>query len=262
MMDFLVLSIFPDMFENFWNHGIIARALAQKKISAQAVNIRDFAAGRHRITDDRPFGGGFGMVMKPEPLTSAIQYARQRLPNAQIVLLTPQGQPFNQSKAAGLAALSGLVFVCGRYEGIDERVCGLVDHELSLGDYVLTGGELGAMVIIDAVTRLIPGVLGGQGSAEADSFSNGLIEHAQYTRPRSFDGQDVPDVLLSGNHQELAQWRQETALLRTLAKRPDLLGCRPLTETETAILKKWRKQFDDIIQAQSVSGADPLSGHQ
>jgi len=262
MMDFLVLSIFPEMFDSFWSHGIIARALAQKKISAQAVNIRDFAAGRHRVTDDRPFGGGFGMVMKPEPLIGAIQHARLRLPNAQTVLLTPQGRPFNQSKAAGLAALSGLIFVCGRYEGIDERVRDSVDHEVSLGDYVLTGGELGAMVIIDAVTRLIPGVLGGKGSAADDSFSNGLIEHAHYTRPRSFDGQNVPEVLLSGNHQEIAQWRRETALLRTLAKRSDLLGRRPLTDTETAILKKWRKQLDDIIQAQSVSGADPLPGHQ
>ena len=222
-MNFVVLTIFPEMFGPFWDHGIIRRAIDQKKISASTLNIRDFTANKHQVTDDKPYGGGSGMVMKPEPLAGAIRAAKHKVPSAKTILLTPQGQSFNQKVAQELASYAGLVMVCGRYEGIDERISHeLIDYEISVGDFVLTGGELAAMIIIDAVTRLIPGALGGEDAAEKDSFSNGLLEHAHYTRPRTFEGEEVPEVLLSGHHQEIKNWRLESALLRTLLKRADL----------------------------------------
>ena len=218
-MDFDVLTIFPEMFDGFWHHGIVRRALEEGKISARASNVRDFAKGRHKVTDDRPYGGGCGMVMKPEPLAGSIRAAKKRYPKARTILLTPQGRPFNQEIAREFAALEGLILVCGRYEGVDERIgYGFIDDEISIGDYVLTGGELGAMILIDAVTRLIPGILGGIDSAEKDSFSQDLLEHAHFTRPREFEGQDVPEVLLSGNHAAIETWRLETSLIRTFFK--------------------------------------------
>ena len=187
MMNFVVLTIFPEMFEPFWSHGIIRRAIEQQKIFTSAVNIRDYARDRHQVTDDRPFGGGSGMVMKPEPLAGAIRAATRKVTAAATVLLTPQGRSFDQNMAKELASFDGLVMICGRYEGVDERIChDLIDYEISIGDYVLTGGELAAMIIVDAVTRLLPGALGGEDAAENDSFSNGLLEHAHYTRPRIF----------------------------------------------------------------------------
>jgi tRNA (guanine37-N1)-methyltransferase len=252
LMQFVVLTIFPDMFDPFWRHGIIRRAIEHQKISAAAINIRDFAAGRHQVTDDSPYGGGSGMVMKPEPLAAAIRAASQTAPSAKIILLTPQGRVFNQDMARALAALDGLILICGRYEGVDERICeDLIDHEISVGDYVLTGGELAAMIIIDAVTRLIPGSLGGEDAAERDSFSNHLLEHAQYTRPRIFEGNEVPEVLLSGHHRQIEQWRLESALMRTWLKRPDLLLNRALTAQEIEILKKWCHNIEKIINLQA-----------
>ncbi|MBC8457706.1 MAG: tRNA (guanosine(37)-N1)-methyltransferase TrmD, partial [Deltaproteobacteria bacterium] len=166
-MNFMVLTIFPEMFNPFWEHGIIKRAIDRNKILASVINIRDFAEGKHRITDDRPYGGGCGMIMKPEPLAGAIQAATKKAPLAKRILLTPQGRRFDQGVARELVSFDGIIFVCGRYEGVDERIChNLIDDEISIGDYVLTGGELAAMVIIDAVTRLISGVLGGKDSAE------------------------------------------------------------------------------------------------
>jgi tRNA (guanine37-N1)-methyltransferase len=260
-MDFTILTIFPDMFDQFWNHGMIRRAIDQKKICSSTVNIRDFAKGRHRVTDDRPYGGGSGMIMKPEPLAAAIRLAKEQTPLSKTILLSPQGLKFNQDIAGKLAALDGLILVCGRYEGIDERICNtFVDFEISIGDFILTGGELGAMVIIDAVTRLIPGVLGGADSAEKDTFSNQLIKYAQFTRPRNFEGSDVPDVLLSGNHFEIERWRLETALKRTFLKRKDLLENKRLDEKEIEILKKWCIDLENIIHAQSLHGSDALSG--
>lgn len=262
-MNFDVLTIFPEMFDGFWHHGIVRRALEEGKISARASNVRDFAKGRHKITDDRPYGGGCGMVMKPEPLAGSIRAARKRHPEARTILLTPQGRPFNQEIAREFAELEGLILVCGRYEGVDERIgYGFIDDEISIGDYVLTGGELGAMILIDAVTRLIPGILGGIDSAEKDSFSQDLLEHAHFTRPRAFEGQDVPDVLLSGNHAAIETWRLETALIRTFLKRPDLLKTKCLSCREIKILKKWCLEIENIIQAQSVCGADTLSGDE
>ncbi len=249
MMDFVVLTIFPDMFGPFWAHGIIRRAIEHKKISASTVNIRDFAQDRHQVTDDKTYGGGSGMVMKPEPLAGAIRAATQKLPTAGTVLLTPQGRPFHQNMAKELASFDGLVLICGRYEGVDERIChDLIDYEISIGDYVLTGGELAAMIIVDAVTRLIPGALGGEDAAENDSFSNGLLEHAHYTRPQSYEGQEVPEVLLSGHHQEIERWRLESSLMRTLLKRPDLLQQKRLSQQEIIILDKWGREINKILE--------------
>lgn len=262
-MKLAVLTIFPELFVPFWEHGIIRRAVEGNKISASAVNIRDFAEGRHHSTDDSPYGGGCGMVMNAPPLAAAIRGVRSGMPGAHAILLTPQGRVFNQDIARELAEKNGLIFVCGRYEGIDERICqDFADDEISIGDYVLTGGELAAMVIIDAVTRLIPGVLGGEDSAEKDSFSEGLLEHAHYTRPRVFEGMEVPEILLSGHHKEIDKWRLESSLIRTFLKRPDMLKNRPLNKQESEILKKWCLDIENILQAQSLSGADPLSGKQ
>jgi tRNA (guanine37-N1)-methyltransferase len=247
-MFFTVLTIFPEMFDPFWEHGIIRRAIEQELIWASAINIRNFAEDRHQVTDDRPYGGGSGMVMKPEPLAAAIRDASQTLPGAKTVLLTPQGRMFNQQMARELAACVGVILVCGRYEGVDERIChDLIDYEISIGDYVLTGGELAAMIIIDAVTRLIPGALGGDDAAEKDSFSNGLLEHAHYTRPRVFEGREVPEILLSGHHQEIERWRLASSLMRTLMKRPDLLKNRELRDEELEVLKSWGSQIGEIL---------------
>lgn len=260
-MNILVLTIFPEMFPPFWGHGIIGRAVEGGRASTAALNIREFATDRHRTTDDRPYGGGCGMVMKPEPLAEAIRAAKEAAPSARTIHLTPQGRVFDQSMARELATLDGLIFVCGRYEGVDERICeSLVDEEISIGDYVLTGGELAAMVVIDAVVRLIPGVLGGDESAQKDSFWEGLLEHGHYTRPRDFRGMAVPEVLLSGNHREIDRWRLETSLIRTFLKRRDLLEHRALSGEEEEILKRWRDEIDELIRRQSPPGADPPSG--
>ena len=262
-MDVAVLTIFPEMFDRFWTHGIVRRAIEQGYLKSDAIDIRAFAEDRHKVTDDRPYGGGCGMVMKPEPLAKALGAARERMPDALTLLMTPQGRPFSQQTAAELARRSGLIFICGRYEGVDERfVQQFVDDEISIGDYVLTGGELPAMVVVDAVVRLIPGVLGGHDSAANDSFADGLLEHAHYTRPPVFEGRPVPDVLLSGNHAAIAQWRLEAALVRTFLKRPDLLENREFTAQEIAILRKWSKELEKLTRGQSARCPDPLSGHQ
>ena len=248
-MKFVVLTIFPEMFDSFWDHGIIRRAIDQNKIFASTLNIRDFAEDKHQVTDDRPYGGGSGMVMKPEPLAGAIRAAGRKCPSAKIVLLSPQGRVFNQALANELASFEGLILVCGRYEGIDERIShDLIDDEISIGDYVLTGGELAAMVVIDAVTRQIPGTLGGEDAAEKDSFSNGLLEHAHYTRPQVFEGKAVPEILLSGHHEEIENWRLESAMLRTLVKRSDLLKDKTLSKQQLDILKKWSRRIEEIIK--------------
>ncbi|WDN90169.1 tRNA (guanine37-N1)-methyltransferase [Desulfosarcina sp. BuS5] len=260
-MNFAVLTIFPEMFDLFWSHGIVRRAIEKKRISAHTVNIRDFAMDRHKSTDDRPFGGGCGMLMKTEPMAAAIRSAKIRNPASQTILLTPQGRRFDQNLAYALASLNDLILVCGRYEGVDERICDtLIDFEISIGDYVLTGGELPAMIIMDAVTRLLPDTLGGAESAEKDSFSDTLLEHAHYTRPRSFEEIDVPEVLLSGNHRAIDKWRLESSLIRTFLKRPDLLEKKRLDSGEIDILKKWCLDIEKIIRSQSLHGTDALSG--
>ena len=260
-MQFTVLTIFPDMFESFWGHGIIRRAIDQKNIFGSTVNIRDYAEDRHHVTDDRPYGGGNGMVMKPEPLAGAIRAASRTSPSAKTVLLTPQGKVFDQDTACKLATYESLTLVCGRYEGVDERICDdLIDIELSIGDYILTGGELAAMIVIEAVTRLIPGVLGGEDSAAKDSFSDGLLEHAHYTRPQCFEGREIPQVLRSGHHQEIENWRLESSLMRTFVKRADLLQKKALNQQELNIIKRWlhdiQNIWDDNQRGKKKTGAD------
>ena len=247
-MKVCVLTLFPELFVPFWDHGIIRRAVQSGRLQPQTVDIRAHAEGRHRVTDDRPYGGGCGMVMKPEPLTAALAHARRQLPQASTLLLSPQGRPFDQALAASLSGEASLILVCGRYEGVDERfVDASVDAEISIGDFVLTGGELGAMVVIDAVARLIPGVLGNADSAGSDTFSDGLVEHAHYTRPPVFADQAVPEVLLSGNHQAIDRWRRETALMRTVLKRPDLLAQRAVTPEEREMLRKWHRDLERLL---------------
>ena len=260
-MDFVVLTIFPDMCRPFWEQGMVRRGIDQGLVTAQAMDIREFTSDRHRSTDDTPYGGGCGMVMTPEPLAAAIREAKTRVPEAKTVFLTPQGRPFNQRMAEELSGLPGLILVCGRYEGVDERISReLVDMEISLGDFILTGGELGALVVMDAVARLLPGVLGGETSAAKDSFSDGLLEYAQYTRPRTFEGEEVPEVLLSGHHGNIETWRHEDALVRTFLKRPDLLHEKRLTAFELDLLKKWRGDVDTIIRTQTLCGSGSPSG--
>ena len=262
-MRFWVLTIFPDLFAAYWHHGIVNRAITRRIITADTINIRDFAEDKHSTTDDRPYGGGSGMVMKPEPLVGAIKAAKQRQPNAKTILLTPQGRLLNYPVVRDLSRQKGLILVCGRYEGVDERVVyNYIDDEISIGDYVLTGGELAAMLVIDAVTRLIPGALGNQDSADDDSFVYGLLEHAQYTRPQTFEGNTVPEVLRSGNHRAIDAWRRESSLIRTYLKRKELLIDRPYTREEIDILKKWCADLEKIIRKHSSPGIDSLSGDQ
>lgn len=255
-MDFTVVTIFPGMFDGFAGHGIMRRAAESGRITIRAVDIRDFAEGRHRVTDDRPYGGGSGMVMKPDPLAKAIRFARKDRPQARAILLSPQGRRFDQREAEALSAAEGIVFVCGRYEGVDERVYESdIDDELSIGDYVLTGGELAAMVVMDAVIRLIPGTLGNESSSASDSFSDGLLEHAHYTRPSVFEEKAVPEVLLSGHHGEVARWRLESSLIRTFLKRPDLLEQRRrFSRDEKRILRKWHDRLALILQEDRPGG--------
>lgn len=237
-MKFDVLSLFPAMFETPFRESILGKAVERGLIQITAHNLRDWAEGRHQVTDDTPYGGGDGMVMKPEPVVGAIEALKAQALGSPVLLLTPQGKLFSQQVARTLAGMPGLILVCGRYEGFDERIRGWADDEYSIGDYVLTGGELPAMVVIDTVARLLPGVLGGSASAEDDSFANGLLEYPQYTRPVDFRGQRVPDVLLSGHHGEIVRWRRRQQLLRTLSRRPDLLEQAPLSEADRKLLEK------------------------
>lgn len=223
MVDVKILTIFPGVFESFLQWGNPARAIDAKLMSVEPVDLRDFTTDRHRSTDDYPYGGGSGMVMKPEPIIRGIRNLRQNMGNSQVILTTPQGRPFNQSIAIELAQCEGLILVCGRYEGVDERVRSFVDDEISIGDYILSGGETAAMVIIDAVSRLIPGVISTESHSEGESFYNGLLEYPQYTRPPVFEDMNVPQVLLEGHHAKIERWRKVQALKRTLIRRPDLL---------------------------------------
>ena len=260
-MKFIALTIFPELFASFRGHGIIRRAIEGNLISLETVNIRDFAAGKHRVTDDRPYGGGCGMVMKPEPLAAALAAARDMAPSATAILLSPQGRKFDQNVAGQLKSLPAMILVCGRYEGIDDRILhNYIDLEVSIGDYVLTGGELPAMIVIEAVTRLLPGALGGESSADNDSFSNGMLDCGHFTRPPLFEGLSPPGVLLSGNHRTIEQWRLESSLIRTLLKRKDLLEERSLSRQEIKVLENWKNDIEKILRAQSSSGTDSLSG--
>lgn len=243
-MQFNILTIFPDFFSSPLQEGILRRALQSRQIEVNLHNIRDWAADKHNMTDDRPFGGGEGMVMKPEPL-SACLHSVQKSAKGRVVLLSPRGRGYTQEVAKQYAELDKLVLVCGRYEGVDERFRQLyVDEELSIGDYILTGGELAAMIVIDSVTRLLPGVLGCSDSADNDTFSRGLLKHGQYTRPRVFEDLAVPEVLLSGDHARIKQYRFIESVKETLSRRPTMLASVEFTDTEVKQLKKteiWSK---------------------
>ncbi len=241
-MRFDILTLFPAMFSSPFQESILAKAIEKGLIEVRTINIRDFALDKHRIVDDAPYGGGQGMVMKVEPIARAIEQVKSEDPSVRTIYLTPEGKPLNQEMARQLSSRSHLILLCGRYEGVDERVRELfVDEEISIGDYVLTGGELAAMVLIDAVSRLLPGVLGSDRSAEEDSFFGSLLEYPQYTRPASFRGHGVPEVLLSGNHQVISLWRRKEALRRTWMRRPDLLSKASLSEEDKKILEEISK---------------------
>lgn len=242
-MRFDILSIFPEMFVPLATYGIIGRAAKRGEIEINVVNIRDFGEGPHLMIDDRPFGGGNGMVMKPGPIFRALESIPRVRGEKRVILLTPQGQLFDQSIARDLVKLEQIVLVCGRYEGVDERVRSrYVDMELSVGDYILTGGELPAMIIVEAVSRLIPGVLGGVRSSVEESFEDYFLEYPQFTRPRVFQGEEVPSVLLSGDHGRIRLWRRAQSIKRTLERRPDLLEKAHLNEEDRCIVEGLRQK--------------------
>ena len=241
---FHVLTIFPDMFVSPFAESIIGRAQKEGLVDIEVYNIRDYASDRHHTVDDYPFGGGPGMVMKPEPLFEAVEAVRSSASldeDTPVVLLSLQGRTLTQPVVEELAEHRNLVLICGRYEGVDERVRQhLATDELSIGDYVLTGGELAAMVVIDAVSRLVPGVVGSKESIQGDSFTMGLLQHPQYTRPPEFREWAVPEVLLSGNHAEIARWRRQQSLRRTFLRRPDLLQSAPLSAEDRRFIEGLR----------------------
>ncbi len=246
-MQISVVSLFPDQVSTIAEFGVVGRAIQRELVSLAVENPRDYTTDAHRTVDDRPYGGGPGMVMKYEPVAAAIDAATAGLPgdgrNGPVIYLSPQGEVFDQATARRYAAMPGLVLLAGRYEGIDERLIEThVDEEVSLGDFVLSGGEIAAMAMIDAIVRLLPGVLGDDESAEQDSFMNGLLDHPHYTRPEAIAGKTVPDVLTSGDHQAIARWREKQALGRTFLRRPDLIEKLALTDGQQALLDEFMKE--------------------
>ena len=234
-----ILTLFPSMFSGPFDESIVNRAIDRNLVSIMIHNLRDWGIGKHRVVDDYPFGGGTGMLMKPEPLFEATAAIKKESahPSAPVILLSPQGRVFNQGIAAELATLDQFILICGHYEGIDERVRDhLATDEISIGDYVLTGGEPAAIVVVDTVVRQLPGVLGSEESAKDDSHTGSLLEYPQYTRPQTYEGWEVPEVLLSGDHAKIAKWRREQAILRTLSRRPDLLDKANLSPEERKLI--------------------------
>ncbi len=244
-MRFDVITVMPGMFDAIKDYGVSGRAVERGLIHIECHNPRQHTSDRHQSVDDRPYGGGPGMVMKPEPLQAAIQTVKAQAADSPVIYLSPQGRPFTQADACALAQQPGLILLAGRYEGVDERLLQTaVDIEYSIGDYVLSGGELGAMVMIDAIARMLPGVLGHAESARQDSFMDGLLDCPHYTRPDVFEGKTVPEVLLSGNHQTIEQWRRMQALGRTQARRPDLLKKRQLSDQDHLLLQQYARETD------------------
>jgi tRNA (guanine37-N1)-methyltransferase len=237
-MHFEIITLFPELFESPLRASLLGKAIETGILRVDFTSPRDFGLGKHRQVDDTPYGGGVGMVMKPEPLALAIAAAESARGQAWKVLLTPQGRPLDQACVRRLATHARLLLVCGRYEGVDERVRAMVDEEITIGDYVLTGGELGALVVVDAVSRLVPGVLGKEESAAEESFSEGLLEYPHYTRPPEFRGQTVPEVLISGNHEKIRKWRRLQRLLRTQKRRPELFARLELSDEDKELLDK------------------------
>ena len=244
MMQMAVVTLFPEAFEAVSACGVTGRAVTEGRLGLHFSNPRDCATDRHRTVDDRPYGGGPGMLMKIDTLAAAIDHAKGQVGAARVIYLSPQGRRFDHARAVELAGLDSLILVAGRYEGVDERLLETaVDEELSIGDYVLSGGEVAAMVVIDAVSRQLPGVLGHAESAQQDSFAEGLLDCPHYTRPEEYAGQRVPEVLLSGNHEMIRRWRLKQSLGRTLERRPDLLEGRVLTPEEEELLAEYRREF-------------------
>lgn len=242
-MKFIFVTLFPEQIEAAASHSIIKRGLEAGLLSMECINPRDFTTDRHRTVDDTPFGGGAGMVLKPEPMVAAIRLAKEKLPDAIVVAMSPGGDTFRQPIAEAWASRDqDLILVCGHYEGFDERIFNWVDVKMSIGDYVLTGGELPALIIMDAMARFVPGVLGKMASATEDSFSTGLLEYPQYTRPVEFEGMEVPEVLRNGNHRLIRRWRRKEALKATLLHRPDLLPSLP-DKTDRKLLEEVRREL-------------------
>jgi len=234
-----VLTLLPQVFEAYWSESMLGRAQQAGLLACRATQIRDFTHDRHHVTDDAPYGGGVGMVMKPEPIFAAVEAVREGGSHELVIVMAPTGEQFTQEMASELSAYEHLVFICGRYEAMDERIhAHLAQREISIGDYVLTGGEVPALAVIDAVARLLPGVLGGEGAAETESFVTGLLEYPHYTRPPMFREWAVPEILLSGHHEAIRKWRREQSLRRTLARRPDLLQTAPLTQEDMRLLDR------------------------
>jgi tRNA (guanine37-N1)-methyltransferase len=247
MMKIDVLSLFPEMFGGVFGASILKKALEKQAVHFNIVNFRDFADNKHQAVDDYPYGGGAGMVLKPQPIFDAVTALTEQTEgkSPRIILLCPQGERYSQKKAEELANEEHLIFICGHYEGYDERIREhLVTDEISIGDYVLTGGELGAMVVVDSVVRLLPEVLGNEESHKKDSFSTGLLEHPHYTRPADFRGMKVPETLLSGNHKHIEQWRTKEALRRTYLRRPDLFENLELTKEQEKWLHEIKKEYE------------------
>ncbi len=245
MLQVAVITLFPEMLAAVEHYGVTGRAVKKGLVSISAFNPRDYAPAPHRNVDDRPYGGGPGMVMMVQPLRDAIMAARTSLPEARVVYLTPQGKRLDQQAVISMAGYRQLILVAGRYEGIDERLIRLyIDEEWSIGDYVLSGGELPAMVLIDAMSRTIPGVLGHDSSADEDSFANGILDYPHYTRPEEIEGETVPAVLLSGDHRLIHQWRMKQALGRTWLRRPDLLEVIKLDEQQKKLLTEFQNEIN------------------
>jgi tRNA (guanine37-N1)-methyltransferase len=243
MMKIHVLSLFPDMFEGVFGSSILKKAQEKGAVELSVTDFRQFAVGKHNQVDDYPYGGGAGMVLKPEPFFNAVESLTEGRKRPRVILMDPQGERFSQAKAEELAEEEELILLCGHYEGYDERIRQhLVTDEISIGDFILTGGELAAMTIVDSVVRLLPGVLGNEDSPVKDSFSTGLLEHPHYTRPADFRGMKVPDVLLSGNHAMIDRWREEQSILRTFERRPDLLENAPLSDHQKKYLEQLKSK--------------------
>jgi tRNA (guanine37-N1)-methyltransferase len=248
MMKVDVLTLFPEMFEGVFGHSILKKAAEKQAVQYNVINFREFSDNKHQTVDDYPYGGGAGMVLKPQPIFDAVEALtnKNEEKKSRVILLCPQGERLNQKKAEELAEEKHLIFICGHYEGYDERIREhIVTDEISIGDYVLTGGELGAMVIIDSVVRLLPEVLGNEESHQKDSFSTGLLEHPHYTRPADFRGMKVPDVIISGNHKNIEEWRAKESLRRTFTRRPDLLKEIELSKEQLKWLEEIQKDIDN-----------------
>ena len=243
-MRFLFITLFPEQIEQAVSHSIIKRGIDKGLIEVSCINPREFTTDKHRTVDDTPFGGGAGMVLKPEPMVAAIRKAKEALPNARVIAMCPGGRTLKQSIVEEYAhSGQDIIFVCGHYEGFDERIRAFATSEYSIGDYVLTGGELPAMVMIDTISRLIPGVIKEQESYEEDSFYHGLLEYPHYTRPQNFEGMEVPEILLSGHHENIRKWRKKESLRRTLLRRPDLLENYQFSKEELKLLEEVKAEL-------------------